>query len=389
MTPAAAAPARAADPAVAGDISTVAGGSGGTDPGRNVGLGPCGVSFGSGSAYIGTGQVMYRLNPAGGQVTPLAGAKATDGPVGEGGPALDANINSSCGVAVDHHGNLVVADASNYQIQVVAHQTGFFYQQHMTAGDIYDVAGNGVDGNSDNGRLATAAEISSGYGVAVDAAGNLLIADTGNDEVRVVAESKGTFYGQAMLTGHIYAVAGTGFRGYGGDGGPDPRAMLDYPTGVAADGAGNLVIADGDNSRIRVVAGSTGNFYGQAMTAGDIYTVAGDGLIGVTGDGGPATAAALSTPAGATVDPAGNIVIADTDNNRIRVVAESNGTYYNVPMTAGDIYTVAGDGTTGYSGDGGPATGTELGFPAAVAVNSAGDLLIADQTSNRIREVSG
>ena len=89
------------------------------------------------------------------------------------------------------------------------------------------------------------------------------------------------------------------------------------------------------------------------------------------------------------MDPAGNIVIADTDNNRIRVVAESNGTYYNVPMTAGDIYTVAGDGSPGYSGDGGPATGTELGFPAAVAVNSAGDLLIADQTSNRIREVSG
>src|SRR4029077_6688673 len=122
---------------------------------------------------------------------------------------------------------------------------------------------------------------------------------------------------------------------------------------------GNLVIADTQNFRIRVVAASTGQFYGQLMNAGDIYTVAGDGTQGCSGDGGPATSAELAYPRGVAVDGAGNLVIADTLNNRIRVAAESTGTFYGRPMTAGDIYTVAGDGTEGFSGDGGPATAAE------------------------------
>ena len=130
------------------------------------------------------------------------------------------------------------------------------------------------------------------------------------------------------------------------------------------DHAGNLVIADTGGDRIRVVARRTGTFYGQAMTAGDIYTVAGDGTAGFSGDGGPATSAELHSPEGVAVDAAGNLVIADTGNNRVRVVAASTGTFYGQAMTAGDIYTVAGDGTGGFSGDGGPATGAELDFPA-------------------------
>ena len=129
------------------------------------------------------------------------------------------------------------------------------------------------------------------------------------------------------------------------------------------DGAGNLLIADTGNNRVRVVAASTGTFYGQAMTAGDIYTVAGDGTGGFSGDGGPATSAELDYPAGVAVDGAGNLVIADTGNNRVRVVAASTGTFYGQAMTAGDIYTVAGDGTGGFSGDGGPATSAELDQP--------------------------
>src|SRR6202042_1211205 len=112
----------------------------------------------------------------------------------------------------------------------------------------------------------------------------------------------------------------------------------------------------------------TGTFYGQAMTAGDIYTVAGDGTQGFSGDGGPATSAWLHFPEEVVADGAGNLLIADTFNHRIRVVAARAGTFYGQAMTAGDIYTVAGDGTQGFSGDGDPATGAELDRPGGVAV---------------------
>jgi hypothetical protein len=158
---------------------------------------------------------------------------------------------------------------------------------------------------------------------------------------------------------------------------------------VAVDGAGNLVIADTGNGRVRVVAARTGSFYGQAMTAGDIYTVAGNGHKGFSGDGGPATRAAFYTPSWVAVDGAGNLVIADTGNQRVRVVAAATGTFYGQPMTAGDIYTVAGDGTPGFSGDGGPATSAELWDPSWVAVDGAGNLLINDGGNGRIREVTG
>ena len=267
-------------------------------------------------------------------------------------------------MAVDGAGNLVIADTDNDRVRVVAASTGTFYGQAMTAGDIYTVAGDGKAGFSGDGGPATSAELDYPDGVAVDGAGNLVIADTGNNRVRVVAASTGTFYGQAMTAGDIYTVAGDGTAGFSGDGGPATSAELNDPAGVAVDGAGNLVIADTSNNRVRVVAASTGTFYGQAMTAGDIYTVAGDGTGGFSGDGGPATSAELDSPYGVAVDGAGNLVIADTDNNRVRVVAASTGTFYGQAMTAGDIYTVAGDGTSGFSGDGGPATSAELAYPA-------------------------
>jgi hypothetical protein len=128
------------------------------------------------------------------------------------------------------------------------------------------------------------------------------------------------------------------------------------------------------------------------MTAGDIYTIAGDGTSGFSGDGGPATSAALLFPAAVTLDAAGNVAIDDQGNDRIRVVAESNGTFYGLAMTAGDIYTVAGTGFAGagsFSGDGGPATKAALNQPGGVAVNAAGDLLIADTGNHRVRLVTG
>jgi sugar lactone lactonase YvrE len=124
-----------------------------------------------------------------------------------------------------------------------------------------------------------------------------------------------------MTAGHIYTVAGNGTLGFSGDGGPATSAELSSPDGEAVDGAGNLVIADSGNGRVRVVAAHTGTFYGQAMTADDIYTVAGNGGFGFSGDGGPATSAELSIPEGVAVDSAGNLLIADTSNNRVRKAA--------------------------------------------------------------------
>ena len=158
----------------------------------------------------------------------------------------------------------------------------------------------------------------------------------------MVAARTGTFYGQAMTAGDIYTVAGGGSSL--GDGGPATKAAMQDPGSVAVDGTGNLIISDSVDCRIRVVAASTGMFYGQAMTAGDIYTMAGDGTQGFSGDGGPAAKAQVDFPFGAAVDGAGNLLIADTLNFRVRVIAASTGTFYGQAMTAGHIYTVAGNG---------------------------------------------
>ncbi len=308
---------------------------------------------------------------------------------GDGGPATKAALNIPSGVAVDGAGNLVIGDAGDFAVRVVAAKTGTFYGQAMTAGDIYHIAGDGMDGSSGDGGPAAQAGLSFPSGVAVDGAGNLVIADTGNNRIQVVAVKTGTFYGQAMTAGDIYTVAGNLSQGYSGDGGPATAAELNSPNGVAVDGAGNLVLGDTGNNRLRVVAVKTGTFYGRAMTAGDIYTVAGNGTGGFTGDGGPATSAELDGPHGAVVDASGNLLIADANNSRVRVVAVKTGTFYGRAMTAGDIYTVAGNGTGGFAGDGGPATSAELDGPDGAAVDASGNLVIADTNNSRVRVVGG
>ena len=255
---------------------------------------------------------------------------------------------------MDGAGNLVIADTVNDRVRVVAASTGTFYGQAMTAGDIYTVAGTARPGSPVTAARPPAPSSNVPAGVAVDGAGNLLIADTGNNRVRVVAASTGTFYGQAMTAGDIYTVAGNGTPGSPATAARPPAPRLEFPGGVAVDAAGNLLIADTGNDRVRVVAASTGTFYGQAMTAGDIYTVAGNGTPGVLRRRRPGHQRRAQCPAWVAVDAAGNLVIADTGNNRVRVVAASTGTFYGQAMTAGDIYTVAGNGTAGFSGDGGP-----------------------------------
>jgi sugar lactone lactonase YvrE len=324
-----------------------------------------------------------------GRIYLVAGTGA-QGFSGDGGPAVKARMNGVEGLAVDAAGNLVISDSSNNRIRVVAAGTGTFYGRAMITGHIYTVAGTGKKGFSGDGGPAAQAELWSPTDVAVDAAGNLVISDSINRRVRVVAATTGTFYGQAMTAGHIYTVAGTGKTGFSGDGGPATKAELDSPVTTAVDATGNLAIADTFNNRIRVVAARTGMFYGQAMKAGDIYTVAGSGAGGFSGDGGPATSAALGLPSGVAVDATGNLAIADTDNDRIRVVAATTGTFYGQAMKVGDIYTVAGGGTSGLLGDGGPAAQAPLFLPfgPAAALDQAGNLLIADIGSDRIRLVS-
>jgi hypothetical protein len=308
---------------------------------------------------------------------------------GDGGPATMAGLEP-WGVTVDGAGNLVIGDFHHNRVRVVAESTGTFYGQPMTAGDIYTVAGNGRPGFSGDGGPATAANLDWPSGVAVDKAGNLVIAAYGNNRVRVVAESTGTFYEQPMTAGDIYTIVDSnGDPGDTGDGGPATAATLYDPEAVSVDSAGNVLICDVGNSKVRVVAASTGTFYGQPMTAGDIYAAAGTGGAGFSGDGGPAINARLYQPGAVATDTAGNLLIADSGNNRVRVVAASTGTFYGQAMTAGDIYTVAGTGSAGFSGDGGPGVDARLRGLEGVAGDGAGDVVIADTGNNRVRKVAG
>jgi secreted PhoX family phosphatase len=368
-------------------ITSVAGG-----PGRglatNVYQAPQAVSASAGrSVYVADGYVVRRLD-VNANWEGVAAGTGVPGFSGDGGPAVSAQLGGVGAIAVDRASNIVILDTDNNRVRVVAARSGRFYGHAMTARDIYTVAGDGSFSFAGDGGPATKAGLSFPEGVAVDPGGNLVIADTDAHRVRVVAARSGQFYGQAMTAGDIYTVAGNGSSGYTGDGGPARAAELGFVQAVTVDSAGNLVLSDSVNGVIRVVAARSGTFYGQAMTAGDIYTVAGNGSLGYGGDGGPATQAELNFPDGVGIDPDGNLVIADAGNNRVRVVAAQSGTYDGQAMTAGDIYTVAGDGSSGLAGNAGPATAAALNFPEGVTFDMAGNLVIADNANHRVRVVA-
>jgi hypothetical protein len=271
----------------------------------------------------------------------------SDGYGGDGGAATATSLQSPFGVAVDAAGDIFIADTFNNRIREVVKATG----------NIITVAGTNFAGFNGDGIAATAASLDQPNGVAVDAAGDIFIADSGNNRVREVVKA----------TGDIITIAGTSTAGYNGDGIAAVGAELDYPRGVAVGATGDVFIADSGNYRIREVSG------------GIITTVAGgggnagnDGL----GDGGAATAASLFYPTDIAVDASGDLFIADTNNGRIREVS------------GGVITTVAGGGSdTVRLGDGGPATAAYLSGPQGVAVDAAGDVFIADSNDYRVREV--
>jgi hypothetical protein len=324
---------------------------------------------------------------AAGDLYTVAG-DGTSGYRGDGGPARDAEfcINGPAPVAFDGAGNVVVADGCNNRVRLIAVRSGHFYGRAMTAGDIYTIAGNGgFGGFSGDGGPAINAALYYPTAAVTDHYGNVLIVDSINGRVRVVAAATGTFYGRKMTAGDIYTVAGDGSWDFSGDGGPAVKAGMS-PMAAATDLAGNLVITDWNARRVRLVAVRTGTMYGQKMTAGDIYTIAGSGDEGSSGSGGPARNARFEILGGVTSDRHGNVVFADTVSGVVWVVAVTDGVFYGQAMTAGDIYTVAGGGAS--LADGSAATSALLSTPSAMAVSHAGSLLVADGGDNRLRAIS-
>jgi uncharacterized protein (TIGR03437 family) len=281
-----------------------------------------------------------------GIITTVAGT-GTPGFSGDGGPATKAELNTPTGVCTDAAGDLFIADLSNLRIRKVD-----------TSGKITTVAGNGTQASNGDGGPAIKASMYIPIRCVVDSAGNLYIADQGAHKIRKI-DSSGT----------ISTFAGTGndlgiVADFSGDGGPAIDADLNNPTAVAIDPSGIIYIADQYNQRIRKVDKS-----------GIITSVTGTGTSGWTGDGGPAVSAEVSYPGGMAIDQNGDIYFSDCGNFRIRKI--SNGT----------ITTVAGDGTEGFAGDNGPALQAEFNNQFGIALDSAGNLYIADLTNNRIRKI--
>jgi NHL repeat len=355
--------------------------------------------------------IIREVNAGTGIITTIAGdptvaCSGAIGMCGDGGPATSAKLYYPSGVAIDKNGNLFIADRYNHRIREVScatvTSTGATCSPNsgQTAGDLYGVAGDGTAGFAGDGGPATSAEFYYPYGIAVDTDGNLFVTDTNNYRIREVSCGtgiSGCVHASGQTAGDVYTIAGTATAGYNGDSQPATSAELYYPATAAVDNSGNLFIADQDNYRIREIACVTTTSSGGACTAstgqttGDIYTVAGDGSGGFTGDMGPATSATVSEPNAVAVDSAGDLAIVDYGNNRIREVPCDVSTLTCTPPggdTAKDIYTIAGTGATTYFGNGILATGADLYYPTGVASDSSGDIYIADRSNCVVREVN-
>jgi sugar lactone lactonase YvrE len=305
---------------------------------------PAGLAYdASGNLYIAAlGDNVIRMVDLNGIITTVVGT-GEQGFAGDGGPALSAVLDSPAGIAFDASGNLYIADSHNHRIRVVVN------------GTISTIAGTGVAGFSGDGAAATSAQLNLPTAVSVDASGNILIADTNNQRIRKVS------------SGTITTVAGNGEQTFSGDGGPAISAGLDSPNGVAFDTlvAGKFYIGDTHNQRIR-----------QVDASGTITTLAGNGTKSFAGDGSYGTGIGLARPRGLAVDASGRIYLADSDNNRLRL------------LTNGVIATIAGDGEQAFSGDSGLATNAALDTPRTTAVSGLGLVALADTNNQRVRGLS-
>jgi uncharacterized protein (TIGR03437 family) len=302
---------------------------------------PAGVAIDlAGNLYIADqGNYRIRMVSPSGIITTFAGDGDTGYGLGDGGPAISGNISFAGSVAVDSQGNLYIADRMDSRVRMV-----------RANGMISTVAGNGSFSFGGDGGQATAAQLNQPSAVAMDSSGNRYIADSGNSRIRVVSPS-----------GTISTIAGTGTQGYSGDNGPATSARIAV-WGLTVDSTGNLYLYGGD-SRIRKIA-----------AGGTITTIEGGVAL-------PASAVALQAqlqfPEGLATDPSGNLYFAETGNHVVRKLG-----------TDGTLTIVAGNGAPGYAGDGGSAVGAQLNGPAAVAVDSNGNLYISDSGNNVIRRVT-
>jgi len=382
--------------ATTGDISTVAGSSG-EGPATSVAQQPSGLTLRGSSLFVSdlAGNMVRVVDLATGLERVIAGTGSCPGSRGDGGPARAAGLCSPDGIDLDSAGNLYIADSHNGRIRRVD-----------TSGVITMVAGGGSA--IGDGGPAVGASLSNPTDVAVDRAGDLYIADYFNHRVRKVDTA-----------GFITTIAGNGSAGFGGDGGPATEAQLERPSGVAVDSAGTVYVADLFNNRVRKVD-----------TAGIITTVAGNGDAASTGDGGPATAAAVYEPGRVDLDGDGNLYIAQTRAGAVRrvdtagvITAVAGGSLPAPPGEAplgqpqsmvidktGNLYvagiwftdnrvhkvtpsgamtTVAGNGFAALSGDGGPATAAQIGAVPRLAVGPGGDLFVAEVDNDRVRRIDG
>ncbi len=307
---------------------------------------PIALAFDSAGLLYISDQLNHRIRKVGtdGVITTVVGT-GDPGYGGDAKAATDALIYNPAGITFDSAGNLYIADASNHVVRKVV------------SPNISTVAGDNIAGYYDGGTdlKATEADLNTPLGVVVDSSGNIYIADTLNHLIRKVTSA-----------GVISIYAGNQTAGFTGDGGQAASAELNYPHGLALDAAGNLYVADTYNHRIRKIGAD-----------GVITTVAG-GTFGFAGDGGLATDASLAYPKTIAVDAAGNLYIADCINSRIRVVTASDG----------KIWTIAGNGTFGWTGDGGLATDAQLRFPNGVAVDKSGNIYVADSGNGVVRKLT-
>jgi len=360
-----------------GTIRTLAGTgvfgfSGDGGPARSAALnGPFGLDAGSsGDVYIAdSGNHRIRRVAVATDVIETIAGSDREGFAGDGGSATNAMLNNPMEVAVTLSGDVFIADTGNHRIRKVDGSTGL----------ITTVAGNGTVGFSGDGGPATSAALDYPYGVTVDTAGNVFIADTWNGRIRRVDAD----------TGVIDTVAGAGGYGFNGDDGPATAAVMAEPWGIEVDGAGNLFIADSGNHRIRRVDAASGiieTIAGSEATPvhgtlaeaeGAAGSVALIGLLDpLIGDGGPARDAILHFPRRLALDGLGGFYIADTLHSRIRWVSPD-----------GFIHTVAGRGGWAYSGDDGPAEEAGINRPYGIAA-ALGTFVIADTSNSRVRSVS-
>jgi uncharacterized protein (TIGR03437 family) len=320
---------------------------------------PWGVAVdAAGNVYFGDhNRGVVRKVSTNGIITTVAGGGAG---FGEGGQATKAILNNPTGVAIDKAGNLYISEIGfsvaleNPISYGFAMGVGGYIRKVTADGNIHTLAGLLPTGCCGDGGPVSKAFFTGPSGLARDSQGNVYVADPLQQKVRRIA---------ADLT--VTTIAGSGLPGFAGDNGPAAAAVLNTPQGVAVDGAGNVYIADSGNNRIRMVAGN-----------GNIRTIAGNGIAAFSGDGGAAASASLSGPNFVLADTSGNLFIADTANHRIRKITPD-----------GIIHTIAGNGTVGFTGDGGPAIAAELETPRSVAVDASGNLYIVDNPVHTVRKV--